>query len=351
MDGDSGLRDQAALDVEALRARYRAERDKRLRDDGHLQYIQVEGEFAGYAEDDPYIEDVVERAPLTDEIDVAVIGGGFSGMLACARLKELGVTGIRLIEAGGDFGGTWYWNRYPGAQCDIESYCYLPLLEELNYVPKEKYSYGTEIYEHSQRIGRAYGLYDLACFQTRVRELRWDAGIKRWRILTNRGDDMKARFVVMCLGTASRAKMPGLEGIHDFEGHSFHTSRWDYGYTGGDTNGNLHKLADKKVAIIGTGATAIQCVPHLGASAEGALRLPADPLVGGPARQQAHRPGLGERAAAGVAARAAQQPERRRLRRAVRGEPGQRRLDRDLHRRSWPSRSRTSRSRRRRSAS
>jgi cyclohexanone monooxygenase len=268
MDGDAKLNDRANLDVEALRARYRAERDKRLRDDGHLQYIQVEGEFAGYAEDDPYVQAVVERSPLTDEIDVAVIGGGFSGMLACARLKEQGVTGIRLIEAGGDFGGTWYWNRYPGAQCDIESYCYLPLLEELNYVPKEKYSYGTEIYEHSQRIGRAYGLYDLACFQTRVRELRWNPEIKRWHIITNRGDDMKARFVVMCLGTASRAKMPGLEGIHDFEGHSFHTSRWDYGYTGGDTNGNLHKLADKKVAIIGTGATAIQAVPHLGAWAK-----------------------------------------------------------------------------------
>ncbi|WP_293679870.1 NAD(P)/FAD-dependent oxidoreductase [uncultured Phenylobacterium sp.] len=264
MDDAAPLKLDLDFDPDAIREKYRQERDKRVRDDGHLQYIQVEGEFAEYAEVDPYVlaEDVIERAPLTDEIDVAVIGGGFSGMLACARLKELGVTGIRLIEAGGDFGGTWYWNRYPGAQCDIESYCYLPLLEEVGYVPKEKYSYGTEIYEHSQRIGKAYGLYDLACFQTRVRELRWDAEIKRWHIITNRGDDMKARFVVMCLGTASRAKMPGIPGIHDFKGHSFHTSRWDYGYTGGDTNGGMTKLADKRIALIGTGATAIQCVPR-----------------------------------------------------------------------------------------
>src|SRR5205085_7778672 len=131
-----------------------------------------------------------------------VIGGGLSRLLAGARLQEAGVHEFCIIEAGGDFGGTWYWNRYPGAQCDIESYCYLPLLEELGYIPKEKYSYVNEIFEHSQRIGRAYGLYDLALFQTRVRELRWDEDLARWHIFTNQGDDMKARFDVMWLGTA-----------------------------------------------------------------------------------------------------------------------------------------------------
>ncbi len=265
MDGEIGIgKETLDFDLDALREKYRAERDKRLRAEGHLQYFQVEGDYARFAEDDPYVEPGFTREPLNDEVDVVVIGGGFSGMLACARLKEAGVTGIRLLEAGGDFGGTWYWNRYPGAQCDIESYCYLPLLEELGYIPKEKYSYGTEIYEHSQRIGKAYGLYDLALFQTRVRELRWDQDLARWHIFTNRDDDIKARFVVMCLGTASRAKMPGLAGIDEFEGHSFHTSRWDYGYTGGDTRGELTGLTDKRVAIIGTGATAIQCVPYVG---------------------------------------------------------------------------------------
>jgi len=251
------------FDPDALRERYRQEREKRLRPDGSEQYIELSGQWARYAEADPYVEEVVERDPITDEIDVAIIGGGFSGLLASARLTEAGVTDFCIVEAGGDFGGTWYWNRYPGAQCDIESYCYLPLLEELSYMPKEKYSFATEIFEHSQRIGRHYGLYEKTHFQTRVRSLDWDDEIKRWHITTNRGDDIKARFVIMALGTASRAKLPGIPGIEDFEGHSFHTSRWDYAYTGGDTDGGMTNLSDKRVAIIGTGATAIQCVPRV----------------------------------------------------------------------------------------
>ena len=256
------------FDPDALRDKYRQEREKRLRADGEAQYVELSGAFAHYAEDDPYADPSFSRDPLTDEVEVAIIGGGFSGLLAAARLKEAGIDAFRIIEAGGDFGGTWYWNRYPGAQCDIESYCYLPLLEELGYVPKEKYSYVNEIFEHSQRIGQAYGLYDVACFQTRVNALAWDEDLKRWRIGTNRGDDMKARFVIMALGPASRAKLPGIPGLESFEGHSFHTSRWDYAYTGGDTTGNLHRLSDKRVAIIGTGATAIQCVPYLGQHAK-----------------------------------------------------------------------------------
>ena len=258
----------ADFDADALRRKYREERDKRLRSDGEDQYVELAGRFARYAETDPYADPNFTREPLTDAVDVVIIGGGFSGMLAAARLKEAGVTDIRLIEAGGDFGGTWYWNRYPGAQCDIESYCYLPLLEELGVLPKEKYSYVTEIFQHSQFIGRQFSLYDIALFQTRVKALDWDEGEKRWIVATDRKDRIRARFVVMALGPASRPKLPGIPGIETFEGHSFHTSRWDYGYTGGDTTGNLHKLADKKVAIIGTGATAIQCIPHLGASAE-----------------------------------------------------------------------------------
>ncbi|OWK28448.1 flavin-containing monooxygenase [Sphingomonas dokdonensis] len=258
----------AGFDIDALRARYKAERDKRLRTDADRQYKELSGDYARYAEEDPYVEPGFTREPLSDFVEVAVIGGGFSGMLAAARLKEKGVTDLRIIEAGGDFGGTWYWNRYPGAQCDIESYCYLPLLEELNYLPKEKYSYVTEIYEHCQRIGKHYDLYPITLFQTRVAELAWDDAEKVWVIRTNHGDAIRARFVVSALGTASRAKLPGIPGIESFEGHSFHTSRWDYGYTGGDTTGNLWKLEDKTVAIIGTGATAIQCIPALGRHAK-----------------------------------------------------------------------------------
>ena len=269
MDAAGQIKEQALdFDPDALREKYRQERDKRLRADAENQYIELAGKFARYNEEDPYVAPGFTRAPLTDEVNVVIIGGGFSGLLAAARLREQGVEDIRILEAGGDFGGTWYWNRYPGAQCDIESYCYLPLLEELGYVPKEKYSFVTEIFEHSQRIGREYGLYDITCFQTRVTGLRWNEETNRWLIHTNRNDEIKARFVVMALGTASRAKLPGIPGVEDFKGYTFHTSRWDYGYTGGDTNGNLHKLGDKRVAIIGTGATAIQCVPHVGRDAK-----------------------------------------------------------------------------------
>jgi len=251
------------FDPEQLRAKYLAERDRRLRPDANEQYVEVAGDFSHYI-DDPYVEPGFTRAPLTDEVDVLVIGGGFGGLLAAARLREAGVGRIRIIEKGGDFGGTWYWNRYPGAQCDIESYIYLPLLEETGYVPREKYSYAAEIREHSRRIGEHFDLYKDACFQTEIRELTWLEDEARWLITTNRDDRMKARFVVMSNGPLNRPKLPGVPGISTFKGHSFHTSRWDYGYTGGDNEGNLTGLVDKRVGIIGTGATAIQSVPHLG---------------------------------------------------------------------------------------
>ena len=255
------------FDREALREKYRQERDKRLRDDGNRQYIEVTGEFAHFV-DDPYVEPGFEREPLTDDIDVAVIGGGFGGLLAGARLREAGIKSIRMIEKAGDFGGTWYWNRYPGAACDVESYVYLPLLEEIGYIPVEKYSRAPEILAHSKAIGRKYDLYRDACFQTEVTELRWDEEAFRWIVSTSRGDRMRARFVCMANGPLHRAKLPGIPGIETFKGHVFHTSRWDYAYTGGTSEGNLTGLHDKRVGIIGTGATAVQCVPHLGAAAK-----------------------------------------------------------------------------------
>ena len=255
------------FDPAALRARYRHERDVRLRPDGVDQFVAVAGDFRHYI-DDPYVETGFTRAPLHDEVEVLIIGGGFGGLMAGAHLRQAGIERIRIIEKGGDFGGTWYWNRYPGAQCDIESYIYLPLLEETNYVPREKYAFAPEIREHAQRIGRTFDLYSHACFQTEIRELRWLDDEGKWLITTNRDDAMKARHVVMSNGPLNRPKLPGIPGIDRYRGHSFHTSRWDYGYTGGDTTGNLDKLADKRVAVIGTGATAIQCVPHLGRHAK-----------------------------------------------------------------------------------
>lgn len=196
-----------------------------------------------------------------------IVGGGFGGLLAAARLRQAGVRSIRVIEKGGDFGGTWYWNRYPGIHCDIDAYTYMPLLEEVGYVPKWKYAPGEEIREHAQAVARHFGLYDDACFQTEATELRWDDDASEWTVSTDRGDRVRARYVVVSSGTLSQAKLPGIPGIETFAGHTFHTSRWDYAYTGGDQDGGLTGLADKRVALIGTGATAIQVVPHLGADA------------------------------------------------------------------------------------
>ena len=255
------------FDPDALREKYRLERDKRLRADGSNQYQEVKGDFSRYI-DDPYIEPGFTREPLEDEIDVVVIGGGFGGLLTGARLREAGISDIRMIEKGGDFGGTWYWNRYPGAACDVESYIYLPLCEELGFVPKEKYTRAPEILAHSKAIGEKYDLYRNACFQTEVTGLDWDESSARWIVSTNRNDKMKARFVCMSNGPLNRPKLPGIEGIDRFQGHTFHTSRWDYAYTGGHPEGDLTHLKDKRVGIIGTGATAVQCVPHLAASSK-----------------------------------------------------------------------------------
>jgi cyclohexanone monooxygenase len=251
------------IDVEAVRARYESERAKRLRPDGNAQYVAMAGELARFAAD-PYGSATDEREPRTDEVDVAIVGGGFAGLLAAARLREAGVERITIIERGADVGGTWYWNRYPGVQCDIESYIYLPLLEELGYMPREKYSYGPEIWAHSQAIARHYELYDEALFCTSVTRMVWQDDIARWHVHTDRGDDLRAQHVIMAIGPLSVPKLPGIPGIETFSGHMFHTSRWDYDYTGGDTTGGLTKLTDKRVGIIGTGATAVQCVPHLG---------------------------------------------------------------------------------------
>ena len=254
------------FDPDALRAKYRAERDKRLRPEGNDQYRRIEGALAHYAED-PY-GDVTPRAPRGDFTEILIIGGGFGGLVTAARLKEAGFTDLRLLEHGGDFGGTWYWNRYPGAACDTEAPIYLPLCEEVGYVPSHKFAYQPEILEHARRLGRHYDLYDGALFHTAATDLRWNENAQEWVVSTNRGDALRARFVIMSNGPLNTPKLPGVPGIERFKGHTFHTSRWDYAYTGGSAEGGLSGLADKRVAIIGTGATAVQCIPHLGASAE-----------------------------------------------------------------------------------
>ena len=256
-----------AIDKDRLRKKYIEERNKRLRADGNDQYIEVKGQLAHYL-DDPYTP-VTPREPRTDHVTFAFIGGGFAGLATAARLTEAGIRDVRIVEKGGDFGGTWYWNRYPGAQCDTASMVYMPLLEETGHMPTEKYAHAPEILAHCRRIGTQYGLYDNALFHTQVTDLKWDAARSRWIITTNRGDAFTAQFIGMGTGPLHVPKLPGIPGIESFKGHSFHTSRWDYDYTGGDPLGApMTGLADKRVGIIGTGATSVQCVPHLARAAK-----------------------------------------------------------------------------------
>ena len=257
----------STFDPDSLRRRYRDERERRQRSDGVSQYLEVAGYFARF-DVDPFSDPNYYREPLVDEVDVLVIGGGWGGLLVSAYLQDAGIERIRIVDKGGDFGGVWYWNRYPGVQCDIESYIYLPLLERMEYVPSEKYVHGPEIFAYAQALAKHLGLYDDACFHTAVTEMVWEEESLFWLVKTDRGDEIRSRFVIATSGPLSKPKLPGIPGIHTFQGHMFHTSRWDYEYTGGDCNGGLDRLIDKEVGIVGTGATAIQVVPHLGEAAK-----------------------------------------------------------------------------------
>ena len=257
--------DKTALD--AAQARYAAERTKRLRVDGNEQYSELAGTFADF-DTDPYVEPGFTRDPIVEETTAVIVGGGFAGMMTAVELKRLGMHDFRMIEKGGDFGGTWYWNRYPGCQCDVESYTYLPLLEETGFMPTKRYSSATEIFEYCQLIGRRFELYPHALFQTEIADAVWHDDEGRWLVTTSRGDEIRCKYFVTAGGILHKAKLPGIPGIDTFEGHAFHTSRWDYRYTGGSATEPMDKLRGKKVGIVGTGATAVQAVPQLAKYAE-----------------------------------------------------------------------------------
>ena len=252
------------IDIAAMRTKYYAERDKRLNSKAGEQYIhEGPGQLHDLYNTDPHMP-VQPREPLSEDLDVAILGAGFGGTMAAYYLTQQGVTNIRNIDHAGDFGGVWYWNRYPGIQCDNESYCYLPLLEETGFMPSRRFAPGPEIMGYIRLIAEQNGFADKGLFHTLITALKWDESIKRWRITTDRGDDIRARFVVMGCGVLNMPKLPGIPGIASFKGKMFHSSRWEYDYTGGScANPVLDKLKDKRVAIIGTGATSIQAVPHL----------------------------------------------------------------------------------------
>src|SRR5579859_4546513 len=230
-------------------ARYRAFKEARR---GAADYMALEGDFAKYLAD-VYSAPPVPREALTDECEILVVGAGFAGLLLWHKLNEAGFKDVRFCEKGGDVGGTWYWNRYPGIACDVESYSYLPLLDETGYVPSMKFASGFEILEHCQRMATKFGFYDHCLFHTTVEATTWDEASGRWIVETDRGDKMRARFVVLANGILTTPKLARIAGMEKFQGESFHTSRWNY---------NID-LSGKRVGIIGTGATSVQAVPEL----------------------------------------------------------------------------------------
>lgn len=253
--------------IEEAKERYQREREKRLRADGLAQYSQLADDYEDF-DQDPWVEPGFTRDPIVEETDVVIVGGGFAGMITSVELNKRGITDFRIVEKAGDFGGTWYWNRYPGCMCDVESYIYMPFLEETGYMPSMRYAPATEIFEHCQRVGQHFDLYPHALFQTEMETAEWDDDAQRWRITTSRGDQLAARFMVTAGGILHKAKLPAIDGIGGFEGRAFHTARWDYDYTGGSPTEPMDGLADKRVGIIGTGATSIQLVPQLARSAQ-----------------------------------------------------------------------------------
>ena len=262
-----GNNNDKKLSLEEAREKYRIEREKRLRADGIRQYKELKGDYEEF-DRDPYVEPGFTREAVIEDVDVVIVGGGFGGMIEAANLTKAGVTNFRIVEKAGDFGGTWYWNRYPNAACDVESYVYLPLLEDTGYMPTEKYAKAPEIFAYCQLLGRTFDLYRGALFQTEVEDMRWDESRKRWNVMTSRSDILSAKFIVIAGGVLHKAKLPGIPGIETYAGRAFHTSRWDYSYTGGSSQTLMEKLADKRVGIIGTGATAVQVVPKLAEAAK-----------------------------------------------------------------------------------
>jgi cyclohexanone monooxygenase len=259
---ESGLEVKVDFDPNEVLDRYAQQRELRMSSPTQRVTTKRGASADTLRTFDPY-SPRIEREPLHITVDVAVLGGGFGGISAGKWLKECGIENFHIIEQGGDFGGTWYWNRYPGAQCDMQSYLYMPYLEETGYMPTLKYAGGQEIFEHAQRLGRHYDLYDHALFQTSITDIAWSDQDDLWVITTDRGDTLRAKFVIRANGPFSAPRYPNVPGIEEFEGKIIHTSRWDYDYTGGGQDQNLDKLADKRVAVIGTGATGIQVAPYL----------------------------------------------------------------------------------------
>jgi cation diffusion facilitator CzcD-associated flavoprotein CzcO len=265
------------FDPEAIRLKYLKESEKRQ--PAEQTPSQTVASSTTVSVEDPFADPGFERVPLSDEVDVVVVGGGLTGLIAGTHLREAGVPRVRLIEKAAGFGGVWYWNRYPGIRCDVDAYTYMPRLEEVGTMPSEKFASGDEIRAHCLALAERFGLDEAACLQTQVTGMRWDAAASRWIVQTDRGDEIRARFVCLGSGTLDVPSIPAAPGLDSFEGHVFHSSRWDYNYTGGDANGGLVNLEGKRVAVVGTAASGIQFIPHLAEYAGQVIVFQRTPVV------------------------------------------------------------------------
>ncbi|EKJ70878.1 hypothetical protein FPSE_08929 [Fusarium pseudograminearum CS3096] len=287
--------------------KYAEERNKRLRPEGTAQYINLADSDLQKLVADPWVdyEALARQAqPLQDgdSPKFLVVGAGINGITFAARLIEAGFSAqdIVLVDIAGGYGGTWYWNRYPGLMCDVEGYCYLPLLDETGYMPKHKYSFGSEIRGQCERVATHYGFR--AMFSTKVDSHVWDETKGRWIVQMTQsfGDvqppkqmKVQAQFLFLCGGVLAVPKAPGLPGLAEFSAQNaiFHTSRWDYTVTGGSQEQpDMVNLKDKRVAIIGTGATSVQAVPHLAKWAKHLYVIQRTPSYCGERTQQETTP-------------------------------------------------------------
>ncbi len=241
---------------------------------------------------------------MSPDVDVVVVGAGFSGLYMLHRLRELGFS-ARAFDAAGDVGGTWYWNRYPGARCDIPTtdytYSFDPELEA-EWTWSEKYATQPEILAYLRHVTDRYDLRRDIRFSTRVEQAVWDAAAGLWRLRTDHGEEISCRFYVMASGCLSLPKTPDIEGTERFRGEVYFTSSWPH--EGVDFTG-------KRVAVIGTGSSGIQSIPLIAAQAAQLTVFQRTPNFSIPAH---NGPASAERLAALAADRAGYREEARRSR-------------------------------------
>ena len=197
----------------------------------------------------------------TETVDAIIVGAGFSGLYSLLRLRRMGLR-AHVIEAASDVGGTWWWNRYPGARCDIESFDYSysfdPELEQ-RWTWSERYATQPEILAYVNHVADSFGLRRDISFETRMLTATWDDGSARWTTTTDTGRTLTSKYLVMAVGCLSQANRPDIPGIDAFRGTTLHTGEWPH--DGVDLGG-------RRVGVIGTGSSGIQCIPLIAAQAE-----------------------------------------------------------------------------------